>query len=140
LSNTVEIRGDDAVLRFDVEGYERSASQNADDANWLTCRCSVQLKGIAGHIRLSLTTYDFTRFYSDLQRALNAVSGEAKFTTYEDGVKLEINFRVTGTAEVRGVMRDGANSIAFSFDTDQTFLSQTESELQAVLQHFPVRK
>jgi hypothetical protein len=100
----------------------------------------VRVKGISGNIRLSLTTHDFARFHSDLERALASVSGGAKFRTHENGIKLEMNFRVTGTAEVTGVMQDGPNSIAFFFDTDQTFLSQTERELRDLLKQFPVRK
>jgi hypothetical protein len=85
------------------------------------------------------------RFFDDLNEALHSLRGTAVFITLESGLKLEITFKAAGHADVFGTLQSqlavapSRTTLDFSFETDQSFLSQTVEGLRAVIQQFPVR-
>jgi len=80
-----------------------------------------------------------------LDEAQRSLKGTAVFATLESGLKLEIRFKAAGHAEVFGTVQSklsvvpSRTKLDFSFESDQSFLSQTVEGLRAVLQQFPVR-
>jgi len=90
-------------------------------------------------------TDDFVQFLAELDDALRLLKGTAVFATLEEGLKLEIIFKTAGHVDVFGSVRSQASfvptrtTLSFSFESDQSFLSQTVDGLKAVVRQFPVR-
>jgi hypothetical protein len=140
MSAEIEIRGEGATVRVDIRDYERSDPKNIDDANWLVGRCSVQVKGFSCDLKISPRTYDLAQFQSELRSALTKLVGSARFSTLEPGLELEVKFKRGGKAEISGVAQTAGpqkTKLYFAFDTDQTFLSETDRQLHAVIERFP---
>jgi hypothetical protein len=145
MSGTVEIRGHGGRVRIEVYNYERPNAEDQDDVNWLSARCTVVVGEFSCVLRLSLVTYDFFQFLSQLERAIQRVEGTALFATPEDGIDLQITIKNTGRVELSGHARSQTSHIpeqstlSFSFETDLSFLGQTVRELKGVVAQFPIR-
>jgi len=145
MSKTVVIRGDGGQVQMEVLNYERPNASEGSDANWLVCRCAVTVREFSCDVRLSLMTDDFVRFLGDLDEAQRSLKGTAVFATPESGLKVEIKFKSAGHADVWGAVQSqlsvvpSRTKLDFSFESDQSFLSQTAEGLRAVIQQFPVR-
>jgi hypothetical protein len=142
MSVAVEIAGQAAHVRIEVLGYENPAAQNASDANWLTCRVVVNVRGFEGRVDAALTTQDFAAFTRSLRVAVDTVRGEALFETDEDALRLNVELRSTGTAAISGYLREPdrpGTSLNFTFESDQSHLRRTVEELDQVNGAFPVR-
>src|SRR5437762_770062 len=145
MPKTVAVRGHGGQVQIEVLTYERPNSTMGSDANWLDCRCCVTVREFSCEVSLSLTTGDFVRFLSDLEEALRSLKGTAVFDTPESGLMLEIKFQAAGHADVFGTVQSQLSVVPsrtkfdFSFESDQSFLSNTAEDLRAVIQQFPVR-
>jgi len=138
----VEVAGPAANVKIEVLGYENLAAENLSDANWVTCRVEVRVRNFAGHVDASFTTHDFVSFTKSLRPAVADLRGEAVFETDEDALRLNVKFSATGKATVTGSLREPdrpQTSLAFIFESDQTFMRKTLDALNAVVQQFPVR-
>jgi hypothetical protein len=142
MSVNVEIAGQGAQMRIEVIGYENPAAENPSDANWLTCRVNVRVRAFEGHVDASFTTQGFAAFRKSLRLAVADVRGEAVFETDEDALRLNVKLHANGTAAVTGTLREPdrpQTALAFSFESDQTFLRHTVEALNEVVQQFPER-
>lgn len=142
MSVNVEVAGESARVRIEVIGYENPAAENLSDANWVTCRVEVCVRGFVGHVDTSFTTQDFVAFRTSLQPAVTDLRGESVFETDEDALRLNVKFSATGKATVTGTLREPdrpQTSLAFAFESDQTFMRGTVEALNALIQQFPVR-
>ena len=142
MSVNVEIAGQAAHVGIEVLGYENPAAENVSDANWLTCRIEVRVRGFEGHIDAAFTTQDFAAFSRSLRSAVSDMKGEAAFETDEDALRLDVKFNTTGSVSVTGVLREPdrpRTSLAFSFESDQTFMRRTNNALEEVTHQFPER-
>jgi hypothetical protein len=141
--NSVDIRGQGARVTIVVLGYERPNASNSHDANWLRCRVRLAVGEFSAELEAAFTTYDFVEFESQLHKAFSAVGGKARFLTDERSLKLEIEFKKTGQVTVSGLAQTFGSpraGLSFSFESDQTFLGQTDDELKAIIRSFPVRQ
>jgi len=145
MPKTVVLRGDGGQVQIDALDYERPASVDGSDANWLVCRCGVTVREFSCDVNLSLMTGDFVRFHRQLDEALRLLKGTAVFTTAEAGLQFEITFKSAGHADVTGIVQSQLSAVPrrtkldFSFESDQSFLSSTLDGVRAVIQQFPVR-
>jgi len=142
MSVNVEVAGRAAHVRIEVLGYENPAAENVSDANWLTCRVEVCVRGFEGHIDAAFTTQDFAAFWRSLSSAVTDLKGEAMFETDEHALSLDVKFNMTGNVSVTGVIREpdrSRMSLAFSFESDQTYMRRTVDALEEVTHQFPVR-
>lgn len=145
MPRTVVLRGDGAQVQIEVLNYERPASVDGSDANWLLCRCSVTLREFSCAVDLSVMAGDFVRFHRELDEALRLLKGTAVFTTVEAGLQFEVTFKSAGHADVTGIVQSQLavvprrTKLDFSFESDQSFLSFTLDGVRAVIQQFPVR-
>jgi hypothetical protein len=125
MAEIVEIRGAGGQVRIEVLEYERPDATDTNESNRLTCKCSVEVWEFACNLNLSL-------------------AGAVVVNTSEEGFRLEVIIARGGHADVFGYAqsnraRPSRTVLAFSFESDQSFLSQTNRELEKILQHFPVR-
>jgi hypothetical protein len=144
MAEIVEIRGAGGQVRIEVLEYERPDATDTNESNRLTCKCSVEVREFACNLNLSLRTHDFVQFRAQLNEALEALAGGVVVNTSEEGFRLEVIIARGGHADVFGYAqsnraRPSSTVLAFSFESDQSFLSQTNRELEKILQHFPVR-
>ncbi|MBM5811370.1 MAG: hypothetical protein FJ191_05310 [Gammaproteobacteria bacterium] len=140
---SVPIAGTGGSITIKVIGYENPAAGNDSDANWLRSTVRVSVGPFAGDIDGSLTTQDFAYFERELSEVLRTLQGQATFQTDEDWLRFEVGMGSRGTATVSGVVKAGGGSHAslrFSFETDQSFLGETNRALGAVAKDFPVKQ
>ena len=139
---TILIEGGGCFISMVVEGYEREFAEDFSDANWLKCRIKVSVGAFSAEIDATITTHDFVEFQNELSKAMKSLSGAATFRTDEEWLSIDIEFNARGSAHVRGATQvhgfPKAN-LAFEFETDQSYLSQTCVQLEKVVENFPVR-
>jgi hypothetical protein len=139
----VTIRGGGQV-RIEVLEYERPDATETNESNRLTCRCSVEVREFACNLNLSLSTHDFVQFRTQLNEALEKLGRAVAVNISEERFRLEVIIARGGLADVFGyaqsdTARRSSTVLAFSFESDQSFLFQTNRELEKIIQHFPVR-
>ncbi|MCY3003639.1 MAG: hypothetical protein NTV21_17725 [Planctomycetota bacterium] len=142
MRQVVELASDGACVRIDVFHYERPASTDPDDANWIVCEVSVSAPGVRAKTQASLRTFELAEFERGLRAALTAQEGDAHFESLEEWLELNVNLRKTGRARVRATLKTHAPAVACSltFDCDQAALCLALEQLTAALAAFPVRR
>ena len=139
----IEISGHDGKILIQVTSYERGQATNQDDANWLRSEVTVTVGPFSGMFRCALTTFDLARFADELKISLTVLSGKVPFRTFENDIDLEISFEARGTASIRGTLKPQESlqaSMAFTIDSDQSYLANTLRQLEGALRKFPVRQ
>ena len=129
-------------IEVDVMSYERPASGEYSDDNWLSISITVRVGGFSGRVRASIVTDELVRFAEALHRLYEQLTGSAEFTTLEGQLSLTLTCDSRGHITVRGEVLDQAgigNRLSFHLDPDQSFLQQSIRELDAVIGAFPVR-
>jgi len=145
VTNTMEICGHGGRIEVQIFDYERPNATDEDDANWLKAKCSVFVGEFTCVLQISPVTHDFVRFLRQLEEAVRQMKGTAAFATLEGELAVEIKFESAGQADVFGRARSQTSlvpdqtALSFSFETDQSFLTQTVRELTAIVAQFPVR-
>jgi hypothetical protein len=142
MSLHASIKGHGASILIEVSGYERPATQDAYDANWLKCHVAINLGYFTGEYPAAFMTSDFVRFRDDLKKILSTMDGLASFETCEEALNCTIEMRGSGTARIQGgaqVQQSIAATLSFSFESDQSFVTQTMREVEAIIAQYPVR-
>jgi hypothetical protein len=143
MAESIVIAGNMAKLAIEVSGYENPAASDPFDANWLSCNVVLRMGDFSGSMTAAFTTQDFARFLDEIRASLSSFSGTASFLTHEDMLRLSLQFEKTGLVLVSGVVQDfGPPKVAFtfSFESDQSFLSETCKHLERVVHRFPVKE
>ena len=136
-------RSEREKVSITVRGYERAASGDIHDDNWLSVVVEVRVGAFAAKCDAAFLAQDFGPFRSQLGALYDVLVGEACFTTLEEQLSLRVVGDGRGGLTVTGEVRDrpgGANRLAFEFALDQTSLPSTLRELDAVVSKFPVRE
>jgi hypothetical protein len=139
---SVVFSGTEGRLSFEIFGYERPNASDEYDANWLNTRVLIDVGAFSGSFRASLTTYDFERLYAQLGEAVDRLSGRAEFQSAEGDVSFSVEFFARGHATVSGALKPESSekdALTFSFETDQSSLSETVQQLGAAMRRLPVR-
>jgi hypothetical protein len=142
MPNSIVIAGDMANIVIEISGYENPKAPDSSDANWLSCTVVLRIGPFSGSIAASFTTQDFARFFNEIGTALHTFSGVASFLTDEDTLRLILKFEKTGRVHISGVAQDlgpPKASLTFSFESDQSFLTQTCRQLEKVTHNFPIK-
>lgn len=143
MAESIVIAGNMAKLVIEVSGYENPGASDPFDANWLSCHVVLRIGAFSGSMAAAFTTQDFARFLDEMGTSLRSFSGAASFMTYEEMLRLSLQFEKTGLVLVSGVVQDfGPPKVAFtfSFESDQSFLSETCKQLERVVRRFPVKE
>jgi hypothetical protein len=143
MSEQITISGHGGSLIVHVSSYERPGANDPDDANWLTSDAAIKVGVFSGEFRFALTTHDLIDFHEALKTGLSTLSGVVPFRTTERDIALEIIFDQRGTAAIKGSVEPQTSleaSLCFRFDTDQSYLTQTLRQLEAVLRKFPLKQ
>jgi hypothetical protein len=143
VAEQIKFAGEQGALTIEVYGYERPAAEDQDDANWLRCDVSINAGPFRGTFKSAFTTYDLIALAERLKGALAALSGTVSFQNTEDDIAFDVRLEKHGSATISGAAhphRSLEASLAFRFDTDQSYLAQALRQLEAVLRIFPVKQ
>ena len=135
--------GDEGGQHLLMRALHRPDPQETDywDGNWIESQVLVAAGGFHGSIGLSLRAEEFVDFRDQLASLSERLDGTARFSTMEGQLKLTLSGDGKGHVLVEGVVLDEAgvgNSLSFSFEIDQTYLSGLLQSLDAVITRFPV--
>ena len=140
----VRINGDGLELTLGVGDYERAATGDVWDDNWLRGSVSADIAqppfaSFRAKCEVAWQTTELHTFHEGLRTLLDDLTGTAKLTTIEDQIELTIELK-SGKGALTG--RIEAHSIAaleFEVETDQTFLATTLDSLSRVVAKYPFR-
>ena len=129
-------------LEISVAGYEREASGDYDDDNWLRVNVSVAAGAFSGSFDANFQAADLLGLCTGLSRLYETLSGSVKFETLEEQLTLEFIGNGRGSIELQGEAMDQAgigNKLIFALQLDRTQLRHSVQALRAVVAAFPVR-
>lgn len=135
------VNGEGGRLTVEVLGYENPYPQTVSDANWLQVQIRLDAGGCSMRIEAALTTQELKHFLDELEGVVTTLEGTASLTTDEETISLQVNVGKRGTAHVSGELRELGTikvTVKFEFDTDQTLLMRTISELRDLHNQYPV--
>ena len=143
MATTIIVKGESGNrVQVSVQGYERAASADPHDSNWLACTVAVHVAGFEGGVEAAMQTYDFARFRTALDGLLEGKEKAAVFSTMEEALELRLEADNLGHVAVSGTVTsaDRSSTLSFLIETDQTYLKSTQGQLHAALAEFPVRQ
>jgi hypothetical protein len=129
-------------VAVEVANYERAPTGDYHDDNWLSVTVTVSVGAFGGTFPASFLTEEFVAFRNELKKLHETLRGDAKFTTLEDQLSLDLSCNGRGQIFLKGYALDRAgdgNRIEFQLQMDQTYLTGATRELDAIIEKFPVR-
>lgn len=134
--------GENAKIIIRVNDREFPSSNDYWDGNWLKAHIEIEIPGFKASFPASLRNEDFASFLTGVIGIDDHLSGFAELKTMEDAIHLrgEINKsgKISWTGNVVYPMGFGA-CLTFTFENDQTYLSDLRSRLEEIIKEFPVR-
>jgi hypothetical protein len=138
---TITLRGERGRrLTIVTYRYEQEKSQNPYDASWLQCSVEVDLGQFRGAVNASFMTHDFAGFLEELEKVVNADALLATFNTMEEALSLRVELDRAGHATINGKLREvdwNGTELSFTIESDRSFLTETITELRALVTGFP---
>jgi hypothetical protein len=140
----VQVSGDALKLTLCVGDYERAATGEVWDDNWLRGSVEVQIEQpptarFRAKCDVAWQTTELHAFHESLRTLLQDLTGTAKLTTIEDQVELTIQLEKGKGTLVGRVEAHAVAALEFEVATDQTFLTETLTGLRAVVAKYPHR-
>jgi hypothetical protein len=129
-------------VTVEVTSYERPASGEYHDDNWVVVAVSISAGAFSGRFHATFVTNEFVAFRSELRELYRTLNGEATFTTLEGQLRLDLVGNGRGGITLKGEALDNAgtgNCLTFEFAIDQTYLVSTLEGLDQIVAKFPVR-
>ncbi len=128
-------------ILIDVTSRSYPDADDFDDGNWINAKVLVKAGSFSGAINGQLRANELTFFRDELTKLYRSLSGSAKFFTIEEWLLLEIVGDGKGHFALTGEIMDEVglgNILKFKFDFDQTFIPKVLSDLEKVINAFPV--
>jgi hypothetical protein len=129
-------------ITVEVVNYERVASGEYSDDNWVNVAVSVSAGAFSGSFAASFITDEFASFRSQLRELHRTLKGEATFNTMEGQLALHLVGDGRGGITLKGDALDQpgiGNCLSFELTLDQTYLASTLDGLDQIIAAFPVR-
>jgi hypothetical protein len=140
----VAVSGEGIRFAFRVTGYERPALEGGDDANWLVADAELIFLAEGRFVArrsVALRTEEVEAFRDALRHVVENLDGQATLTHLEDEIGCTVRLN-GGRGEVDAFLRQhvpGVRIQAEQVPTDQSFLSETVRQLDALVAEFPVK-
>jgi hypothetical protein len=112
------------------------------DGNWIESRVDIRAGGFSGRFEASLRADEFETFMKELVALYESLRGEAKFSSLEEWLSIEVAGDGLGHFEARCQARDEAgigNLLQFRLRFDQTETARIAAGLRSIIHAFPVR-
>jgi hypothetical protein len=129
-------------LEISIADYEREASGDYHDDNWLKVNVSVAAGAFRGSFDATFQAVELLDLCTDLSQLYETLSGRVRFETLEDQLSLEFVGNGQGSIELLGEALDQAgvgNKLIFALQLDQTQLNQSVQALKTAVAAFQVR-
>jgi hypothetical protein len=129
-------------IELTVLSYERPASGEYYDDNWLSCEIRVRAGVFRGKFSANLLTFELARLYAELLRLHSDLRGKVTFKPMEEQLVATFTCDNLGHIHVSGAAMDEAgigHQLKFRMSFDQTHLANSLNELGQVVRSFPVR-
>lgn len=127
-------------VTVEVINYERAASSDYHDDNWVNVGIYVAVGAFSGRFAASFLTEEFVAFRAQLRKLYETLNGEATFTTLEGQLTLKLVGDGRGGVALKGEASDQAeNCLTFQMALDQTDLPSALDGLDQIIAAFPVR-
>ena len=129
-------------LEIVVHGYERQATGDFHDDNWLSVDVSIQAGSFRGRFHAAFLTTELKAFRDELRALLETLKGEAVFHTLEEQLTLTLQGDGLGHIQLHGKALDQVgigNCLEFGLAIDQTQLRSSVRALEAAVNAYPVR-
>ncbi len=142
MAEQITIAGDRGRLIISILGYERLQREEEADPEWLACEVDCVVGPYQAKVNLSLATEDLIRFTSSLKSVIDNFHGTAILDTIEGKIESRIEMTHRGTAVVVGRISYYSGpeaTLTFNFESDQSYLQQTLSNLKIAVSAFPDR-
>lgn len=133
---------DSEKLKIKIIGYEREATGEYYDDNWLSVKVGLSFGGFQGAFGAAFLTRDFHSFLPQLEQLHKSLKGTIKFETLEQQLEFTLTGDGKGNIELAGEAMDEAgpaNILRFYSSFDQTYLSSSISQLTKLCGKFPER-
>ncbi len=129
-------------LEITVTGYERGASGDHHDDNWLNVTVSVVAGAFGGSFGATFQAAELLDLYTGTSQLYETMSGCVRFETLEEQLSLDMVGNGRGSIELRGEAMDQpgiGNKLSFALQFDQAQLHRSVQSLKAAVAAFPVR-
>jgi hypothetical protein len=129
-------------LKIEIIGYEREATGEYYDDNWLSVKVSLSFGGFQGVFSAAFLTRDFHSFLPQLEQLYKSLKGTIKFETLEQQLEFTLTGDGKGNIELSGEAMDEAgpaNLLKFYSSFDQTYLPSSISQLTKLCGKYPER-
>src|SRR5690349_6848129 len=137
-----EVRGEGALVRVSILGYEQPDAQDYDDGNWLNATVHMAISGFRAAFPYAPYAPDLANFLSELSALYASMKGTAKYHSLEEDIILDGRIDELGGIEWSCVAPHphgmGAK-LEFGFTADQSYLPDLISQLTEILKTYPVR-
>ena len=137
-----EISANGNYFRLEPLAYERTASGNYYDDNWLKIKISVKGGSFSGQYEVSMLTDEFEYLQKGFLILDKNLKGVLEFTDMESSVTLKINGDGLGhfTADVTANDYGGQpySRLTFEITFDQTYIKPILAQLDRITKEFPV--
>lgn len=138
---TLAVRGDGgAFLTIAVYKYTYPDASDFWDGNWLDCKINASAHGFSARVGLSLRAEEFVEFLPQLRQIAEPAEAKVDFTTMEETLALTVEVQRGGRCAIRGEVRIHVLAcLEFAFESDRSYLRSSITELQSIVDQFPVR-
>ena len=137
-----EVRGEGAIIRISINGYERPDVRGNVDANWLNASAHIAIWGFRAEFPYDAYAPDLAKFLVELEALYSSMKGTATYCALENDITLECTIDRLGGVEwsgTAGYLHPNGAKLEFKFSSDQSYLPDLISQLTDVLKTYPVR-
>ena len=129
-------------LSVEILAYERPASGEYHDDNWVVANVSLSVGGFQGRFGATFLTEELVRFRDEVSTLYSSLSANARFNTLEEQLTLSLTGNGRGSVALNGIAIDRAgdgNRFEFRLSLDQTYLAESLRGLNEIIASYPVR-
>lgn len=126
---------------IEIKILNRTDTETTDywDGNWLHSAIKINVRGFSAIYNANLRVDDLQRFYANLLSIKNDCIKEAKFTTMEEGIYLDLKIEPKGSLTCIGRANDeNGNSLKFKIESDQASLNHFTEKVRTTLELYPL--
>jgi hypothetical protein len=141
-ASSFTLKGEGATVIVYVERYEIAQADCGSDSDWLEGEVHLQIAPFRAQTRCSVMAAELETFFRDLAALVEALAGTAEFKSDQDILSLSATMQRTGRARVKGRLSTHGlveSELSFAFETDQSYLRHTLSDLAVMTRRFPSR-
>lgn len=129
-------------LQIQIFGYERPATGDAFDDNWLSVEVAIAAGAFRGSYPANFLAGELEEFHRQMDALYASLVGQATFETMEGQLGLRLTGNGLGHIRLEGTAQDCAgigNTLFFNLEFDQTQLGSSLQSLEDAIKAFPSR-